>query len=1231
MFSIIFKHEIKYWLKKPSYYIYLTVFFIASMAMSSGTAVFLKDLEPIANLPMLANSPIWISNIYNTLTILIFFLFPSIIGASIYRDTKNDMHTLLYSYPFTKTSYLFAKFFSGITIVLSIVFLTGIGIVIGFNLPWVDSNLIGAFSFTAYLKTYVIYLLPNILLYGAIVFAVVSFTRNITAGFIAFLMLLILHIVMVSLQTNPKYESLAALLNPTGISALNHYTKYWTLTERNVLDLPIKGFIIYNRLLWLAVAMLILGFAYKFFAFSQQQFSFTFKRTLKGLRITKSNFGSLTKVELSPIQLNFSFVHYLKTAWKLSKVDFKYIIKSIPFILIVIVGIFVLVMEYKESGSFRGTFRYPTTWKMLEFGEGYFFIIIISTFLYAGMLNQRAKTANVNLLIDATPIPNWTFLISRLFALLKMQFLMLTVIMVVGVSYQIYKGYFHFEIMHYVFDLYVLNFSFFMLWAFLAVFVHTIVRNIYIGLFLLLIFFLIPTTPLAGLIGVEQSVFKYASGSWYDYSDMNGYGDYLPSYFIYRIYWFLGGILFLIMANLFLLRGLPYSFLQRLFIAKSRIKRKVIVGFVLVLIGFLSMGYSIYRKSSTINTMGMVKDQLEYGVQWEKKYQKYRAYKQPRIVSVKVNFNIFPKALNFDVDGTYILVNKSEVVIDRVFLKYKDYPSTFEFDRPHKVVSKDIDYGVNIYQLKEALQPGDSLELRFTIKNKPNTLLQGNPLVVGNGTYIPKSKLFPTIGYRPSGIENKSVRKQYGLLPIAIDKHPLDSTGLGNNMISRDADWIDFETTVSTSKDQIAIAPGYLQKEWLEGERRYFHYKMDSKMLNTYSFNSGRYELKKDRWNDIDLEIYYHKGHEYNLNRMLAGMKASLTYNSTHFGPYQHKQVRIIEYPKTIVGGASAFPNTIPFSENHGFIADVVDTKEGGIDVPFAVTVHEVAHQWWAHQVMGADVLGAKMLTESIAEYVRLKALERQYGKSKMHQFLKYALDHYLSGRSDEISAEPPLMYSSGQNYIHYSKGALVFYALSDYIGEENLNKALRNFLAQYKFKEPPYATSIDVLKYIKEVTPEELKYVIKDMFETVTLYKNRMINVKSSALENGKYKVDIEFNVSKHRVDKKGNPVYNDQPNDSISYQSKKMMKPLTSLPLADYIDFGIFGESNVDGTINEVALYLKKHKITSIHNKISIIVDQKPTAVGVDPYNKLIDINSEDNRMELKDENFFQFSFDL
>ena len=201
-----------------------------------------------------------------------------------------------------------------------------------------------------------------------------------------------------------------------------------------------------------------------------------------------------------------------------------------------------------------------------------------------------------------------------------------------------------------------------------------------------------------------------------------------------------------------------------------------------------------------------------------------------------------------------------------------------------------------------------------------------------------------------------------------------------------------------------------------------------------------------------------------------------------------------------------------------------------------------------------------------MSEYVSLKVIERAQGKNKMRTFLKEALDGYLLQRTLERKRENALMYNDGQGYIHYQKGSMVLYALSDYIGEEKLNGAIQKFINKVKFQEPPYTTSIEFVNYLREATPDSLQYVIKDMFETITLYKNRITNTKVTELENGTYQVDIEF-----------------------------------------------------EGIMKEKLLYLKKHKVTSINNKLTIIVNEKPIEVGVDPYNKLIDSQSDDNRKKI------------
>ncbi len=80
-----------------------------------------------------------------------------------------------------------------------------------------------------------------------------------------------------------------------------------------------------------------------------------------------------------------------------------------------------------------------------------------------------------------------------------------------------------------------------------------------------------------------------------------------------------------------------------------------------------------------------------------------------------------------------------------------------------------------------------------------------------------------------------------------------DPRGLSQSLFGDDADYIRFKMVIGTEPDQIAIAPGYIQKEWTQNGRRYFDYEMDVPMVNFYSIVSARYEVKRDVWKNASM------------------------------------------------------------------------------------------------------------------------------------------------------------------------------------------------------------------------------------------------------------------------------------------------------------------------------------------------------------------------------------------
>ena len=84
-----------------------------------------------------------------------------------------------------------------------------------------------------------------------------------------------------------------------------------------------------------------------------------------------------------------------------------------------------------------------------------------------------------------------------------------------------------------------------------------------------------------------------------------------------------------------------------------------------------------------------------------------------------------------------------------------------------------------------------------------------------------------------------------------------------------------------------------------------------------------------------------------------------------------------------------------------------------------------MAHQYWAHQVVGADMQGGTLSSETLAQYSALMVMKKRFGPDQIRRFLKYELDSYLSNRKSEAVEELPLMRVENQGYIHYRKGSL--------------------------------------------------------------------------------------------------------------------------------------------------------------------------------------------------------------
>jgi len=733
--------------------------------------------------------------------------------------------------------------------------------------------------------------------------------------------------------------------------------------------------------------------------------------------------------------------------------------------------------------------------------------------------------------------------------------------------------------------------------AVLAFFLQVLFNNKYLGYLGLLIYFI--GSIIFAPIGFEHNLYNFASSPIVPYSDLNGYGHFLTNNSWFNAYWTTVSIVLIVLTYLLWNRGALTSIFKRLVYLPSSIRG--ITGPVLAIsvIASLGLGGWIYYNTNIVNEYRTTKDNEKIAVAYEEKYKPLVDALQPKIVDVNVDVAIYPKTRQVKTNGVFILENKTAEPINRIHLEYSSGLKVLTQEIEGAVVdneNSDAKQNIYFFDLSDAMQPGERLQLQFETEISSRGFKNSNGgtdfTVVGNGTFINNSDVFPSVGYQEARIlRDRNTRRRYGLEPVERVAKLEDVASHNRNYLTADSDYVNFEATVSTDGEQIAIAPGYLEREWSENNRRYFHYKMDVPILNFFSFQSADYTVKEGQWNDVDIQIFYHKPHDFNVDRMVEATQASLEYFSKNFSPYQYRQLRIIEFPYRSF--AQAFPNTVPFSENIGFILDTSDPER--VDSAFYVTSHEVAHQWWAHQVMGAAVQGGTMLVETFAQYSAFMAVEKEFGSEHVRDFLKLELDRYLSARGGERLEELPLYRVENQQYIHYSKGALSMYALKDYVGEEVVNRSLARLIDLRAYQSRPYATTLDFLKILKEEAGPEHDGLIADLFEKITIFDLEAEDAKIEERDDGKFDVTLTYKAKKFYADGEGRE---------------------TEADIYIPIDIGVFLKSPADGKFSkDDVLYLAKHKIDPSNPVITITVDQKPGYAGIDPYVKLVDRDADNN----------------
>jgi hypothetical protein len=1183
MLRSIFGFEFAYQTRGAAFFAITLLFFLLTFG-----AMTLDELQIGSSESVNINSPMVAFQIITVMVSVGLFIPVVFLSSGLIRDIGFKTEETFRSTPVGDRTMMLGRFLGGMAAVWLCFLSVPAGFLLGSVMPWLDQEQIGPLYIGPVLQMTFTLGLLNLFIAGTIMFTVANLTRSMMATWVALVALFVGLGIGASLSTEMESRTLAALIEPLGINAASEQVRFFTPAERNTEAPDLKGEFLTNRIIWVGISLAILALNLLAPRGIRRPGFLKSKKVSKSPAAAALKQVSLPRVEPAPL--------YTSNWQQFSKrVRFETfgILRSVAFWIVVGLSLLNAGFALLNLGNMYGSSSHPLTRLAIDALLGSFtFVPIVVAVYYSAELIWRERGFRFNDIIEATPTPSWVFMGAKFAAVAVVLVLIAVAATVTAVVTQAFRGYTVFELDQYALRLFVSFVVEFLILTVLAMFLQVLANNKWLGMGLFLAYFVFRLVM--GNLGFDHVLYNPGSGINLDYSDMNGYGlsDYKTGWM--SLYWLLFSVLLGLLTFALWDRGQLDPILSRLKRLPSRYSRNTAMASVVVLVAFAGVGSFIFYNTNVLNTYQNQDSFEDRAEAYERRWRYAEFQPQPSLTSVELDVDLYPQERRYTAEVDYVLENRTEAPLTEVHVDYgwgTDVLSqSIEGASLKEADEDDLHY---VFAFEPALQPGESRAMTAKVAQTnpgfPNT--GSSSTVRRNGTFFNNTQSLPQIGWGQTKIlSDRAERRKRGLqederVPKLEDERYWNRNFLGGS------GWIDFEARITTDADQIAIAPGYLVSEETNGDRRTFHYRQDVPIQDFYSVQSADFEVAEDTWkapegmDDVALQIFYDSSHPFNIDVMMKALKLSLSRYTEAFAPFQYRQMRIQEFPYGSF--AQSFPNTVPYSENIGFIIDL--TKENAIDPVTYVTAHEVAHQWFGHQLSASQLQGASMLSETFSQYGALLVMEDVYGKEHMRRFLAYELDRYLSGRASEPLQELPLYRVEAQGYIHYQKGGLVMYLLRDQLGEEVVNRSIARMIDEWAYKSDPYPRSVDYLEILREEAGPEHDDLITDLFERIVLYDVEAASASATERQDGRWDVTVTVDATKLVADGEGNE---------------------TEEPFAMEVDLGVFSEHPKDVKDGDEHIILfDRVDLESGERTFTVTVDERPAHIGVDPYNKLID----------------------
>ena len=1149
------------------------------------------------------------------LTLLAVFGLPMLCVGAVVRDDEYRMRELIGSRPVSSRVLLGGRL-AGVCAAALVAMATAVlALALLPLVATIPPNRLLPHSPTPYLSAFLLIAVPNTLFCVALIFVTAAVTRSTAATFVASIAIYAGYWVVAMMvdsplmagarPSTPELLARAARLDPFALSAFFEQTRYWTPMVRNEQMITLTGNVLLNRIgVVLATILTLAPLPWLLSRGSSARRTPSARSTTMawGRHDSPANqemprdTASLLPRGLAPTANHFTRWRHALMA--VSRLECTLLLGSWPFRVLVVLWAAMIGIEAHSqlnSGEY-GTRMLASSGVLADVvPQALWLIGTLSVLYFTADVIHRERLLRMDGVTDATPVENSALLGGKLLALT----LVPSVFTVIG--YATVMGV-HAANPGLAIDgrVYVWH-AFISLWPLLVFTVIAAVLQVMIGNRWLALFaglVLVVIAQQGDALGLEHPLLRFGALPPLGWSDLDGFGAPFRSWVAFQSLWSLGACVAIGLATFHWTRGaaIPLTTrIRRMVLLPSHgssVMPRVLLGATAIV--FVAAYVVLARVTTGRDRWQSVQAAERWRIDYERSFRPLATRPQPHIVDVQLDVSLEPQSRRAVVQGTVMLENRSDTLIDSVWVSL---PRRAE----RAVVSVDgatvapaaQGFDVQIVALSRGLMPRERVALNYTF-----SLDRGRVRAAGfendvaeNGTFLRSNMLLPYIGYQPRNEIADSLTRVLNRLGLATPMLAPASTE--DSLVHQTRAhgivpaWFTVRTTIHTDADQTAHGPGRLVRAWRADGRQHFQYDLSANSTPMFAVTSARYAVARGRYRDVTVELWYHKAHGVQAQRFIDIATRSLATLEPHFGVYPYRVFRMIEVPASWGFGAYALTGSIYLTEGRGLLTDA---RDNDVDLMSRRIGHEVAHQWWGHTVDPLMTEGRLLVVESLAKFSEQLIVDAVQDDAVMTKMLSFDHDRYLRGRANTTGVEPTLLTTWDDDYLYYGKGALAFHALRDVLGDARILAVLCDIVATEGG--PSGASSARQLyQKLREAAPDaSARAVIDEWFTKRVVYDLAIDSVTAHQI-GAQTRVVARLLAQRTTTDSAG-----------------EQTAPVEGQRVA----VGIFGGTRAAPVLRAIVRPMLRDGVAQVDTTVSGAV----VAVEVDPQLRLLDRDRSNNR---------------